>query len=384
MNIKDLLLQSKRVLLRVDFNVPLDEKQRITDDSRIIAALPTIQYILSKHASLIIMSHLGRPKEKDPKLSLAPIARRLSEILNHPVSMVTDCVGPSVEKRVQNLKPGDILILENLRFHKEEEEPTDEFVKSLAKLGDVYVNDAFGTAHRAHASTAKIAQYFPGRKAAGFLMEKEIKALTPLLHNPERPFYAIIGGAKIATKAGVLKRLLEKVDSLFIGGAMAFPFYQAQGISVGDYPVLESDVKIAKEILEKGKNIYLPIDLVISDGQEIKTIDVKEGIPSGWQGQDIGPKTVGEWSINLKKAKTAFWNGPLGVFEKKEFAKGTKGIAKALTETDAKVIVGGGDTVAAIQQMNLGSCFHHLSTGGGASLEFIEFGSLPGIDALNS
>lgn len=382
MKLINLPVESKRGLIRVDFNVPMDKEQKITDDSRIRASLPTLEYLLKKNASLILMSHLGRPKGKDPKLSLVPIAKRLSEILKRPVFMAPDCIGSEVKKMALSLKDGEILMLENLRFHKEEEEPTDDFVADLASLGDFYVNDAFGTAHRAHASTACIARFFPGKKAAGFLMEKEINALKPLLENPSPPFHAIIGGAKISTKAGVIQNL--KVDALYIGGAMAIPFFRAQGIQTGEFPVTPQDIEIARNILKMDKCIYLPIDLVITDGKQVKTILAKDGIPDLWHLADIGPKTVQAWSEKLRGAKTIFWNGPLGIVEQEPFAKGTLSIAQVLSNSHAKVIIGGGDSVAAIQQMGLANKFFHLSTGGGASLEFLEYGHLPGIDALFS
>ncbi|HSX13402.1 MAG TPA: phosphoglycerate kinase, partial [Chlamydiales bacterium] len=298
------------------------------------------------------------------------------------VLLAPDCIGPEVEKMAHALKRGEILMLENLRFHQEEEIPTQEFVSQLASLGDVYVNDAFGTAHRAHASTALIARYFPGKKAAGFLMEKEIQALKPLIENPQHPFHAIIGGAKISTKAGVIQNL--KVDALYIGGAMAIPFFKAQGIPMGDYVVSHDDIKIAKDILNSGKCIYLPVDLVIAKENDVKTILTKEGVPESWHVSDIGPQTVLAWSEKLNVAKTIFWNGPLGIVEKKPFDVGTRAIAENLAKSKAKVIIGGGDSVGAIQQMGLSNQFFHLSTGGGASLEFLEFGHLPGIDALLS
>lgn len=389
LGLKNLDLQNRRVLLRVDFNVPLDEKGNITDDSRIRAALPTIQTILDHRASLVIMSHLGRPKSKDPKLSLAVCAKKLSSLLQREVLFAPDCVGPQVEKMASTLKMGQILMLENLRFHEAEEKPELDpgFAASLAKLGDVYVNDAFGTAHRAHSSTAIIAKYFPKKAAMGFLMENEISHLSMLLHQPKRPFYAIIGGAKISTKIGVIRHLLEKVDRLFLGGAMAFSFFKAMGIEVGKSPCNEEEVKIAKEILSTTKKISLPLDIVIAESFENdaqnKVILVKEGILPSWQGMDVGPETVKEWGRELQNGSTIFWNGPLGVFEMPSFAKGTFEIAKILSESKAKVIIGGGDSVAAIVKMGLQNKFLHLSTGGGASLEFLEFGSLPGIDALS-
>lgn len=390
LNLKDLSVKNKCVLMRVDFNVPLS-KGTITDDSRIRAALPSIEYVLQQGGSLILMSHLGRPKGKpDPKLSLAPVAKRLSELLGKSVAFAPDCIGPAVEKMANNLKGGEILLLENLRFHSEEEEPEKDpqFVRSLAKLGDVYVNDAFGTAHRAHASTALIAKQFPQKAAAGFLMEKEITHLTPLLQHPTRPFHAIIGGAKVSSKAGVIQNFLKQVDVLFIGGAMAFTFFKAQGIEIGDSPFEESELKTVEKILSLQKTVFFPKDLVIADAfsneASHKTIPVESGIPKGWQGVDIGAQTVEEWSFSLKKAATIFWNGPLGVFEMPNFAKGTRAIAQTLANSQAEVIVGGGDSIAAIQQMGLADRFAHLSTGGGASLEFLEFGHLPGIDALSN
>jgi phosphoglycerate kinase len=288
------------------------------------------------------------------------------------------------------LKAGQILMLENVRFHPGEEEPEKDpgFVSALAKLGDVYVNDAFGSAHRAHASTALIAKSFPGKAAAGFLIEEEIKYLEPLLHNPPRPFYAIIGGAKVSTKAGVIHNLLRLVDALFIGGGMTFTFLKAQGIEIGESLFEESEVRTARDLLANVKQLYMPVDLVITDSfsndAKRKIILSKEGIPPGWQGMDIGPQTIKEWSEALQKGATIFWNGPLGVFEMPNFAHGTRSIAESLAGSNAEVIVGGGDSVAAIQQMGLANRFAHLSTGGGAALEFLEYGHLPGIDALSN
>lgn len=386
LTLKDLQLHGKRVLMRVDFNVPL-ENGKISDDSRIVASLPSIQYILQQGASLILMSHLGRPDGK-PKaeFSLKPCAKRLSELLKKPVQMAPDCIGTKTEQMASLLQPGEVLLLENLRFHEGEEHPEKEsnFTENLAKLGDIYVNDAFGTAHRAHASTALIAKFFPHKAAMGFLMEKEIRALTPLIKHPAKPFHAIIGGAKISTKIGVIKSMLEKVDELFIGGAMAYTFFKAKGISIGDSP--SEDPKLIQDL--NSAKMHFPIDLVIADSfsndGKRKVIDVQAGIPAGWQGMDIGPKTIELWTRNLRKAATVFWNGPLGVFEMSHFAEGTRKIALSLAEGNGKVIVGGGDSIAAIQQMGLAQKFAHLSTGGGASLEFLEFGHLPGIEALSS
>jgi phosphoglycerate kinase len=342
--------------------------------------------VLDQGASLVLMSHLGRPKGFDRSLSLAPCAKRLSELLGKKVILAPDCVGPVVEKMALGLKAGEVLLLENLRFHAEEEKPNTEFVEGLAKLGDVYVNDAFGTAHRAHASTALIAKFFPGRKAAGFLMEKEIAALQCLIHNPKRPFHALIGGSKISTKIGLIQQLLKKVDLLFIGGAMTFTFLKAQGIEVGDSLLEMDQLETAKGILKAAKKeqICFPIDLVITDGAAVRTVSAVGGIPPGWKGMDIGPKTVEDWSLRLAKAATVFWNGPVGVFEMPKFSLGTMGLAKALASSRGRVVVGGGETVAAIEQAGLSKQFYHLSTGGGASLEYLEYGHLPGIDALAS
>lgn len=391
LGLKDLSLKGKRVLMRVDFNVPLSKDGTITDDSRITASLPSIEFALNQGASVVLMSHLGRPKGKpDPQFSLAPCAKKLSELLNRPVLLAPDCVGPAAEKMAFQMKPGDVLLLENLRFHPGEEDPDKEpgFATQLAKLGDVYVNDAFGTAHRAHASTALIAKEFPKRSAAGFLMEKEIAELSPLLKNPARPFFALIGGAKVSTKVGVIKNLLKLVDGLFLGGGMTFTFMKAQGLEIGSSIFEETEVSAAKEILGAGqKKLYLPSDLVIADAfsndAHRKIVSYRDGIPKGWQGMDIGPQTIRKWSEQLQAAASVFWNGPMGVFEMPNFAQGTHSIADALANGKAKTIVGGGDSVAAIQEMGLGDRFAHLSTGGGASLEYLEFGHLPGIDALS-
>jgi phosphoglycerate kinase len=390
LTLKELHLKGKRVLMRVDFNVPLTKEGKIADDSRIVAALPSIEYIIAHKASLILMSHLGRPDAKPtPSLSLAPIAKHLSNLLKKPVQFAPDCVGPAVKKRASALRPGEILMLENVRFHLGEEEPEKDpsFTEQLAELGDVYVNDAFAAAHRAHASTALIAKHFPEQAAAGFLMEKEISFLSPLLESPRHPFYAIIGGAKVSTKVGVIHNLLKRVDALFLGGGMTYTFLKAEGIEIGSSLLEEKEVEGAKEILGASNSIHLPKDLLIADAfsneANRKVVKTKEGIPKGWQGMDIGPDTIREWSALLQKAETVFWNGPLGVFEMSHFSKGTFDIARALANSSAEVIIGGGDSVAAIQQMGLGDKFAHLSTGGGAALEFLEFGHLPGIDALS-
>lgn len=393
LSITNLQLKGKRVLMRVDFNVPLDSSGKITDDTRIKASLQSIKYVLDQGGTLILMSHLGRPIAFDPHLSLAPCAKLLSKVLGKPVVMAPDCIGSSIETLVSELKPGQVLLLENLRFHQGEEHPEKdpEFAKQLAKLGDVYINDAFGTAHRAHSSTAVIAKYFPGNAATGFLVEKEIQFLGQALKNPARPFYAIIGGAKISSKIGVLKALLEKVDALFIGGGMSYTFLKAQGFSIGDSihedALLEEAKEIIAEAKKRGIRLFLPQDTVVADrltkDAVSRIVSTQEGIPAGFQGVDVGPKTVQEYSNAIKDAATVFWNGPLGVFEIPQFAKGTNAIALALARLKAITIVGGGESVAAMDAAGVAYKMSHISTGGGAALEYIEQGTLPGIEALS-
>ncbi len=357
----------RRVLVRVDFNVPLTPEGAISDDSRIRASLPTISYLLAQGASVTLMSHLGRPEGKeDLRYSLKPCAERLSTLLGQPVFFGSH----------KNIRPGEVLLLENLRFYPEEEAGDKTFAKQLSHLGDVYINDAFGTAHRAHASTATIAQFFPHKKAAGLLLQKEIKFLGEALINPERPFYAIIGGSKVSSKLGILKALVKKADALFIGGAMAYTFLKAQGVAVGASLVEEALEQEALALMSSGK-IFLPIDHITIEGDE-----VMGPFPDGSKGADIGPRTIWEWTKRLKEAKTIFWNGPLGIFEDPRFEIGTHKIALAITNGNAVTIVGGGDSVSAIEHQGLGSKITHLSTGGGAALEFLEKGTLPGIDAL--
>jgi phosphoglycerate kinase len=394
LTLKDISLKNKKVLMRVDFNVPLKEDGTIADDSRIVESLPSIKYVLEHEGSLILMSHLGRPKNKTPSLSLAPCAKRLSKLLHLPVIMAPDCIGPEVEKLAKELKPKEILLLENLRFYEAEESPEKDpsFAKKLASLGEIYVDDAFGTAHRKHSSTYTIAKYFPQKALCGFLLEKEITYLGSNLKNPKKPFFAIIGGAKISSKIGVIDKLIDKVDELFIGGAMAYTFLKAKGISMGKSPIEENEIPSAKKILDKcsakAVHLNLPLDLIVADDfkndAHFKTVLTDKDIPSPFQGMDIGPKTIEAWSKKLKAAATIFWNGPLGVYEMENFAKGTKMIAKALADSSAITIVGGGDSVAAINSLNLKEKFTHLSTGGGASLEYIEYGTLPGIEALSN
>ncbi len=385
--IRDVSLKDKRILVRVDFNVPVDEQGRVTDDARIRATLPTIRYILDQGAKAILMSHLGRPKGKVvEKLRMNDVARRLGELLGKEVQKADDCIGPEVEQAVSRLRPGDVLLLENLRFHPEEEANEREFARQLASLGDVYVNDAFGTAHRAHASTAGVAEFLPAY--AGFLMEKEVKALGGILSDPGRPFIAVLGGAKVADKIGVLKNLVEKVNGFLLGGGMANTFLRAEGYSLGDSLVDEEHVKFAGEFLDgvrrRGIQVELPVDLVIArDGDEAatKVVSPRE-VPEGWRALDIGPKTVERFTRILGNARTVFWNGPLGLFEKEAFARGSEAIARALTRPGIVSVVGGGDTLAVLEKFGLADKVTHASTGGGASLEFLEGRELPGVAVL--
>jgi len=388
--IEDLDVRGKKVLVRVDFNVPLDENGTITNEKRIIASLPTIQYLSEKGAKVILMSHLGRPKgKKDPKQSLKPVADNLSTKIDASVSFVDDCIGDTVTTAVSDLNDGDVLLLENLRFYKEEEGNDPEFAKKLASLGDVYVNDAFGTAHRAHASTEGVTKYID-QCAAGFLMKKELDYLGKALQNPERPFVAIIGGAKISGKIDVIMSLLDKVDSLIIGGGMAYTFYKAQGKEIGK-SLLEADkVDLAKEVLEKGgSSLVLPEDCVVtsefSNDSPSKVVP-NDQIPSDMMGMDIGPATIEKFLTLLDSAKTVVWNGPMGVFEMPNFATGTNAIAHKLAECTDKgaiTIIGGGDSASAISKAGLSKKMSHVSTGGGASLEFLEGKTLPGVAALS-
>ncbi len=392
LTIRDINLQGKKALIRVDFNVPL-EKGVIVDDSRIQAALPTIQYVLENGGSAILMSHLGRPKGKrDAQFSLAPCAKRLSELLNRKVMMAPNCYGSEVVGMAKQLQPGEILLLENLRFHPGEEKPVDEpsFVTALASLGDLYVDDAFGSAHRPHASVTAITQFFPENSAMGFLMEREINYLGSVLKNPTPPFCAILGGSKISTKFKVIEALMKKADLLLIGGAMAFTFFKAENYAIGDSLVEDNFINVARELMDVGTQsrckLLLPLDVVITNGKEQRTILLKNGIPAGFKGVDIGPETIKVYKQELEKCKTIFWNGPLGVFESPPFDRGTLSIAQCLADMQGKAttIVGGGDTVAAIKKAGVAEKLSHLSTGGGASLEYIEFGTLPGIEALTN
>ena len=386
--VKDIDVKGKKVLVRCDFNVPLDADKNITDETRINAALPTIKYLLDEGAALILCSHLGKPKGVvNAKYSLAPVAKSLSEKLGFEVKLAPDCVGEEVKKMVSELEFGKAILLENLRFHAEEEANDPAFAKELADLAEVYVSDAFGTVHRAHASTAGVAAYLPA--VAGFLIGKELDFLGNAVESPKRPFLAILGGAKVKDKLGVIGNLLEKVDTLIIGGGMAYTFMKAQGGKIGDSLVdderLEQVLGFMKKAEEKGVKLLLPVDTVIADAfegySEIKTCKAGE-VPDGWQGLDIGPETIELFSDAVKEAKTIVWNGPMGVFENPDFAKGTLAIATAMAESDAITIIGGGDSAAAVNQMGLGDKMSHISTGGGASLEFLEGKVLPGVACL--
>ena len=387
-SIKDIDIKNKKVLVRVDFNVPQDGKLNITDDTRIRAAVPTIKYAVDKGSRVILMSHLGRPKGgPEPKYSLKPAAERLSQLIGKPVAMAPDCVGSEVKKIVAAMKPGDIVLLENLRFHKEEEANDPDFSKELASLGDVYVNDAFGTAHRAHASTEGVTRYLPS--VSGFLVQKEIEYFEKAVANPAKPYIAILGGAKVSDKIEVIKNLMNKVDALLIGGGMAYTFLKAQGVDIGNSKLEADKVGLASQILSEAQKkkvkILLPVDHVVADkvdaGQNAKIID-GAAIPGGMLGLDIGPKTTAEFEKQLRGAKTIIWNGPLGVFEIDKFDKGSRAIARFISGLKATSIIGGGDTAAAVAKFGLANKMSHISTGGGASLEYLEGKTLPGIAAL--
>jgi len=388
--VKDIGVQGKKVLVRCDFNVPLDETGKITDNRRIRAALPTIKYLLDNNAKVILCSHLGRPKgEFNLKYSLKPVAEELSKLLGKEVKLAKDVIGEDAENLISNMQEQEVVLLENVRFHKEEEKNDAEFSKKLASFAEIYVNDAFGTAHRAHSSTAGVSDYLPA--VSGFLIEKELEFLGNALENPKRPFVAILGGAKVSDKIGVIENLLEKVDTLIIGGGMAYTFYKAQGHSIGTSICEEDKLDLAKSLLEKaekkGVKLLLPVDNHVSseyshEGED-KFVDSKE-IPDGFMGLDIGPKTVELFKNAIKDAKTVLWNGPLGVTEFSKFAEGTRIIATALAESNAVTVIGGGDSAAAIEKMGLADKMTHISTGGGASLEFLEGKVLPGIDCLEN
>ena len=387
--IRDIDLKGKRVIVRVDFNVPQDKEGKITDDNRIVGALPTIKYLVDQNAKVVLMSHLGRPKgEFNMKYSLAPAALRLSELLGRPVKMAKDVIGEDADRVVASLKEGEVCLLENLRFHNEEEKNDPDFAKKLSSYGDIYVNDAFGTAHRAHASTEGVAHYLPA--VSGFLIEKELKFLGGAVEHPDRPFVAILGGAKVSDKIGVINNLLEKVDVLIVGGGMAYTFIKAQGGEIGK-SLLEADrLEYALEMIEKAKakgvKLLLPEDSVAADAYSndanIQVVDSYK-IPEGYLGLDIGPKAQKAFAEAIRGAKTVVWNGPMGVSEMSNFAAGTVAVAKAMAESEAVTIIGGGDSAAAVVQLGFGDKMSHISTGGGASLEFLEGLELPGVAALN-
>ena len=386
--VRDIDLKGKKVFVRCDFNVPMDENQNITDNTRIVAALPTIKYLLEQNCKIILASHLGRPKgEVKPEFSLKPVAKELSKLLGKEVIMANDVIGEDATTKAENLKEGEIMLLENVRFHREETDNDPEFAKKLASMAEVFVNDAFGTAHRAHASTTGIADYIPG--VAGFLIEKELKFLGNAINNPERPFVAILGGAKVSDKIGVIDSLLDKVDTLMIGGGMAYTFFKAQGYNVGNSlcEVEKTDLALQEmeKAKEKGVKLLLPIDTKVGKefkpDTESKTVAWTE-IPDGWEGFDIGEKTIEMFKNELQSAKTVIWNGPLGLFEFDQFAIGTNEIAKTLADLDATTIIGGGDSAAAVTKAGLADKMTHISTGGGASLEFLEGKKLPGIECL--
>ena len=387
--VKDIDVKGKKVLVRVDFNVPLDENKNITDETRINAALPTIKYLLDNGAAVILCSHLGRPKgEFNMKYSLAPVAARLKELFPGKVTFATDGIGDSAKAAVAAVKPGEIVLLENLRFHAEEEKNDPEFAKKLASYADIYVNDAFGTAHRAHASTAGVADYLPA--VAGFLIGKELDLMGKALENPERPFVAILGGKKVSDKIGVINNLLDKVDTLIIGGAMAYTFFKAMGLETGKSLVEEDKIDLAKSLIEKaekkGVKMLLPVDTIVADkfGEDANTENVdRDKIPEDMEGLDIGLKTRELFASEIKNAKTVIWNGPMGVFEIEKFAGGTKAVAAAMAECKGITIIGGGDSAAAVEQLGYADKMTHISTGGGASLEFLEGLELPGVAALN-
>jgi phosphoglycerate kinase len=383
--VTDLDVKGKKVLVRVDFNVPLDDG-KVADDTRIKAALPTIEYLLENGAALILCSHLGRPKgEVKPALSLKPVAAYLDKLIDAPVAFAEDCIGPKAEAAAADLQPGQVLVLENTRFHAGEKKNDPEMAKQLASLAELFVDDAFGTAHRAHASNVGVTEYLSS--AAGFLLEKEIKYLGNTIADPKRPFVAILGGAKVSDKIGVIENLLDKADRILIGGGMANTFFKAQGYDMADSLVEEDAIETAKDLLAKaGDKLVLPVDVVIADDfsadAAAKTMDVGD-VPAGWRILDIGPKTVAEFDQVIADAGTVVWNGPMGVFEFAAFAKGTFEIAKALAKSDAVSIVGGGDSASAIQKSGLADKITHISTGGGASLEMLEGKTLPGLAALD-
>jgi 3-phosphoglycerate kinase len=394
MTLRDVNLKGRNVLMRVDFNVPLSKEGNITDDTRVRASIPSIDYIAAQGAGCVLMSHLGRPKgKKDKTYTLRPVADCLADLVKHPVRFVEDSIGAEVEKSVASLRPGEILLLENIRFYPNEEANDPEFARELSKLGDLYANDAFGTAHRAHASTVGVTSYFK-ENVAGFLLEKEIEALEGLLSNPARPFVAVMGGAKVSGKLGLIKNLLNRVDRVLIGGGMAFTFFKAVGLEVGKSLVDDDLVPLCREVMDetdkgRGKRIFLPVDCIVAKevnaSAESKLVSTGD-IPEDWAGVDIGDRTVDLFREELMRAKTVFWNGPMGVFEIPKFSNGTKKIAKIMadiTKKGTKTVIGGGDSISALNQLGLAGRISHVSTGGGASLELLEGKKLPGVEALS-
>lgn len=387
--IDDIDVSGKRVLVRVDFNVPQDEQGQITDDTRIVAALPTVKTLAERGARVILVSHLGRPKGVTPQYTLAPVAQRLSELLGRPVRLLPDCVGPEIQQQVQAMENGEVVLLENVRFHPEEEKNDEEFARQLAALAEIYVNDAFGTAHRAHASTEGVARILPG--VAGYLMQKELEYLGSVLESPKRPLIAILGGAKVKDKIRVIENLLTRVDTLIIGGGMAYTFFKARGYEIGQSLLDETSLEFCREVMAKaGDRLLLPQDVVVSsadpfqvgpDACETRVVPVTE-IPAEWQGVDIGPETRAKFAEVIRGAGTVVWNGPMGIFEFDRFAEGTRAVAQALADSGAITVIGGGDSAAAVQKLGFAEKMTHVSTGGGASLEFLEGRPLPGVVAL--
>ncbi|MBE7048866.1 MAG: phosphoglycerate kinase [Ruminococcaceae bacterium] len=386
--VEDINVKGKKVLVRCDFNVPMDDNGNITNDNRIVGALPTIKYLIAQGAKVILCSHMGRPKgEFNMKFSLAPVAKRLSEHLGQPVKMAADVVGESAKALTADMADGEVVLLENVRFHAEETKNVPEFSKQLADLAEIFVNDAFGTAHRAHSSTAGVADYLPA--VAGYLIQKEIKIMGGALESAERPFVAILGGAKVKDKIGVINNLLNKVDTIIIGGGMAYTFCKAMGGTIGDSLVDEERLDYAREVMalakEKGVELMIPVDNVVADSfsnDAAQKVCKSMEIPDGWQGLDIGPETTKAFCDVIKKAKTVIWNGPMGVFEFENFAKGTIAVAETVAEADAVTIIGGGDSAAAVTNLGFADRMTHISTGGGASLEFLEGIELPGVACL--